>query len=406
MAASETLPETTWVCQACLADQTLKAMNCDLEEVRVCNVCAGTTRSALTAATIARLIAEILPEHFEIDYQLHPGYEMTLDEIVGRAIGSDSEVIRRAVAEALEDENAGEEDFYWPGQEYMRAQSPFDSEDHERWYVVGSWRRIADELAHGQRYFNDAARGFFERLIEEALGAVDPERPGTPAVVTIHDAGTSFYRARVAADELDARRILEDPEAGLGVAPRERAANNRMSPAGVPLLYVSKHVDTCIAEVRPSIGDTVVVGRFESTKPLRFFDFTMLDRWLAYEPLSLLDASYRGRSELRILLHYLHDEISRPVRAGDTGYVPTQALAEFIRGEKNWGFDGIAFQSVQHQGGVNYVLFDRGLPESIHWHGWHPTFHVQICREEVYRHVVERVHFIHRRQGECTPSER
>lgn len=352
----------------------------------------------MTTAKLAELIANVLPEHFEIDYGLFPGYEMTLDDIVGKIIGSDSNVVRRAVAELLEDENAGEEDFYFLGQEYMRAQSSFDSEEHERCYVVGSWRRIADELTHGQRYFNDAARGFFERLIEEALGAVDPQRPGTPAVVTTHDAGTSFYRARVALNVLDAQRFSKNPEAELGVAPNERAANNRMSAAGVSLLYVSKHIDTCIAEVRPSIGDTVVVGRFQSTKPMRFFDFTVLDRWLAYQPLSLLDASYRSRAELRLLLRYLHHEISLPARANDTNYVATQALAESIRGEKNWAFDGIAFQSVQHKGGVNYVLFDRSASESIHWQGRRPTFHLEISSEDVSQHLVEGVHFSHKQQ--------
>lgn len=43
----------------------------------------------------------------------------------------------------------------------------------------------------------------------------------------------------------------------------------------------------------------------------------------------------------------------------------TQALAEFIRYDKKWAFDGIAFRSVQCEGGVNYVLFDRGEPEAM-----------------------------------------
>lgn len=388
--------ETMWVCQDCLSDSTLKMLGCDLLEERVCSACTKVTKSALTPARIAGFIGKYLPKHFEPDYGLNPGYEMTLDDVVGQAIRCRSEAIRRAIAACLEDADAGEDDFFFPGQEYCRTASPFESEDQERRYVVGSWRLIAYELTHGQRFFNDAARTFFEWLIEEALDAKNPERPGTPALVTTHGVGTSFYRSRIASDEREALSFAVNPEVALGAAPKEHAANNRMSPAGIPLLYVSREIDTCIAEVHPSIGDNVVVGRFQSTEPLKFFDFTALNRWLKHEPLSLFDPSYQKRSEHRTLLKYLHEEISRPVRANDTDYVVTQALAEFIRYEKKWAFDGIAFQSVQRKGGVNYVLFDRGAPESFHGPDWSPTFHLEIATDAVSLHVVESVHYCHK----------
>jgi len=387
--------ETIWVCQGCLNDTTLKMLQCELSEERVCSACSNVTKNALTPGRIARFIREYLPQHFELDYGLHPGYEMTLDEVVGQAIGCRVEAISKAVAACLEDANASEDGFFFPGQEYRRIANHFESEDHERWYVVGSWSNIAYELTHGQRFFNDAARTFFEWLIEEALEAVDPEHPGQPAIVTTHCVGTSFYRSRIASNEREARSFAVNPEVELGVAPKERSANNRMSPAGIPLLYVSRDVDTCIAEVRPSIGDTVVVGRFQSTQPLKFFDFTALNRWLKYEPLSLFDPSYRKRSDHRALLKYLHEEIARPVRANDTDYVVTQALAEFIRYEKKWAFDGIAFQSVQRKGGVNYALFDRGAPESFHRPDWRPTFHLEIASDAVSLHVVESMSYCH-----------
>ena len=388
--------ETMWVCQDCLGDSMLKRLECVLLEERVCSACTKVTKSALTPERIARFIRKDLPEHFEPNSGLYPGYELNLDDVVGQAIGCSSEVVKRAIAACLEDANADEDDFFFQGQEYCRIASPFESEDHERWCAVGSWRHIAYELTHGQRFFNDAARSFFEWLIGEALDAKDLERPGTPALVTTHGFGTSFYRSRIASDEREARSFAENPEIALGAAPKERAANNRMSPAGIPLLYVSRETDTCVAEVRPSIGDTVVVGRFQSTASMKFFDFTALNRWLKHEPLSLFDPSYQKRMEHRMLLKYLHEEISRRVRVSDTDYVMTQALAEFIRYEKRWAFDGIAFQSVQHKGGVNYALFDRGAPESFHAPDWRPTFHLEISADAVFRHVVEGVHYSHK----------
>lgn len=387
--------ETMWVCPGCLSDRILKRLECELLEERVCSACDRVTRRALTPKRIAGFIGKHLPTYFEPDYGLYPGYEMTLDDVVGEVIGCRSEAVRRAVAACLEDANAPEDDFFFLGQEYCRTRSPFDSEDHERWYVVGSWRRIADELTHGQRFFNDGARTFFEWLIGEALDATDAERPGMPALITTHGVGTSFYRSRIASNAWEARSFAESPDVNLGAPPKERAANNRMSAAGIPLLYVSREIDTCIAEVRPSIGDTVVVGRFQSTEPLKFFDFTALNRWLKHEPLSIFDPSYQKRLEYRMLLKYLHEEISRPVRANDTDYVITQALAEFIRYEKRWAFDGIAFQSVQRNGGVNYVLFDRGAPENIHRPDWRPTFHLAIESDSVSLHIVDSVYYGH-----------
>lgn len=388
--------EPMWVCQDCLDDYMLKNLNGALQEEQVCSACGKTTRSALKPERIARFIRAHLPKHFQPDDGLYPGYELTLDDVVGCAIGCNSGTVRRAVSACLEDPNADDDDFYWPGQEYCRRPSPFESEDHERWYAVGPWHHIAHELAHGRRFFNDSARSLFEWLIEEALKAEDPDRLGTPALVTTLDTGTDFYRSRIASGELEARSFAENAAIALGAAPKERAANNRMSPAGVPLLYVSREIDTCIAEVRPSIGDTVVVGRFQSTAPLKFFDFTVLSRRLRHAPLSFFDPSYEKRSENRMLLEYLHEEIARPVRASDTDYVMTQALAEFIRYDKKWAFDGIAFQSVQCEGGVNFVLFDRGAPVAMVAPDWRPTFHLAISSDAVSLHVIEGVRYSHK----------
>lgn len=387
--------ERMWVCQDCLGDYVLKGLSSALQAERTCSACGKTTLNALTPERIAQFIRKHLPEHFCVDPGLYPGYEMTLDDVVGAAIGCGFTPVCRAISDLLEDANADEEDFYWPGQEYCRAPSPFDSEDHERWYAVGPWHNIAHELVHGRRFFNDKARSFFEWLIGEALEAEDLDRPGTPALVTSLDADTDFYRSRIANGEQEAKTFAENPAVALGVAPKERAANNRMSPAGVPLLYVSRELDTCIAEVRPSIGDTVVVARFRSTAPLKFFDFTMLSHRLRHAALSFFDPSYRKRSEHRMLLDYLHEEIARPVRLSDTDYVMTQALAEFIRYDKRWAFDGIAFRSVQYEDGVNYVLFDRGPSEAMIAPDWRPTFHLATSTEAVSTHVIKSVRYAH-----------
>ena len=55
-------------------------------------------------------------------------------------------------------------------------------------------------------------------------------------------------------------------------------------------------------------------------------------------------------------------EISQPPRSREDllEYVPTQVLAELIRAQ---GYQGIAYTSAQHPGGVNYTLFCSPEPD-------------------------------------------
>lgn len=387
--------KTMWVCQGCLGDYILK-MHCrELVEAKNCHVCHESTLHAISSEEIAERVKKYLPMHFELDLGHFPGYELKLKDIVGLTIRCESPDVHREVAACLEIDTDDDEDFYWKGQEYCAKSSPFESEEDEREYAISHWRAVAQELTHGRRFFNDTAHSFFDWLISEALAVKNPGQPDLPALATTIEPGTSFYRARVARDEKESRSFAANPQTELGAAPKERAANNRMSPAGISLLYVAREYQTTIAEVRPSIGDLVAVGKFKSTKQLRVFDFSMLSRSMKLNTLSYLDASFKRRSDMQMLLKYLHEEIARPIRASDTDYVVTQVLAEFIRYEKKWKFDGIAFQSVQRKGGLNYVLFDRSEPEELAASNGAPKFHLSIDAGDVSMYTIEGVSYNH-----------
>jgi len=382
--------EPMWVCKDCLKDSMLKCLTVRNNERHTCSGCGLEKMETLTPRRIANFIREHLPKHFEVDRGIYPGYEMSLDDLLAKAIVCDSQVVCRSIAQFLEDSRAGEDDFYWPGQCYSRTRSPFDSQEHERWFVMGEWQQITRELVHGRRFFNSRAHRFFESLIGEALAA-RREGQDAAAVMTEIEPGTSFYRARLASGLAEARKFADNPAADLGAPPKERAANNRMSAAGVPLLYVSADPHTCIAEIRPSIGDTIAVGKFNSTAALKFFDFNALSHRLEHEPLSFFESDYQKRDHHRTLLHYLHEEIARPVRSSDIDYVMTQALAEYIRDHQPGAFDGISFRSVQREGGVNFVLFDNSKNSSLSDPDWRPTFSLAIEPRDVEFHEVEAV---------------
>ncbi|WP_092224311.1 RES family NAD+ phosphorylase [Pseudomonas sp. NFACC08-1] len=388
----EEAEESMFVCLACIGDTWLKGRPSKRAMPRVCASCGTSTLEALTSKTIAETIKNKLSDHFAIDYGLYPGYEMTLSQIIGHAIRSESEAVCDAVAERLIDPDADEEHFYFHGQEYCRASSRFESEEQERWWIESEWTQIATELVHGRRFFNTNASRFFESLMAEAILAGSDSNADTTAVVKVIPENTCFYRARIAATHTQLQEFQKNPSKELGAPPKDRAANNRMSPAGVPLLYVAADAQTSIAEVRPSIGDKVVVGKFISNRYLEFFDFTALTA-LQHKELSWFQPGYRERTDHRLMLEYLHDLIARPVRATDTDYVMTQALAEFIRYYGKQRFDGISFRSVQREGGVNYVIFDRSTPEALQTPDWAPEFDLVVSQEELSVFEIARVNY-------------
>lgn len=66
----------------------------------------------------------------------------------------------------------------------------------------------------------------------------------------------------------------------LGAPPAERASHSRMSPAGIPMLYVAGDAATAIAEVNsgPPAGSIFTVGEFASIRPLRVLDLSNIPR--------------------------------------------------------------------------------------------------------------------------------
>ncbi|MCY1355643.1 RES domain protein [compost metagenome] len=350
-----------FICTNCVKDQILNGYAAEFERPRKCSGCGEEIKNGHTPKSIADIIRKVLPRHFSVGFDRYEGYDKTLAKIVGRTILSENSIVCDLVGGHLIDQETDDDaDFYFFGQMYEWNPSPFDSEEHERWYVTGDWEHVDQSLVHGQRFFNRHAMELFSGLLHEALNARRAD--GTKVAIREVVAGTSLYRARIVDESVDLDKL--EPGSALGAPPKHRASNNRMNPAGIPLLYVAGDVKTSVAEIRPSIGDLVIVGEHQTTKNLCFFDFTAIDHTVRHEPLSLLDPTYERRTELRSLLGYINEQIGKPVRADDSGgYIITQALAEFIRYGSDTEFDGVKFdgiiyRSVQNRGGENFVLFN------------------------------------------------
>jgi hypothetical protein len=172
------------------------------------------------------------------------------------------------------------------------------------------------------------------------------------AVKTL-SASAPIYRVRPIPAPSDVRYSSD-----VGPPPPEKAKQNRMSAAGIPMFYGSDDPDTALAETRDSSYRHYAIAEFRSQRELRMLDLTTLT---AVPP--FFELGNRGVREEMKFLHRFAEDISLPVEDPDAvhiEYVPTQAVTEYFRTvfrEGDRKLDGIAYRSARRPGGRSLVLF-------------------------------------------------
>jgi hypothetical protein len=169
-------------------------------------------------------------------------------------------------------------------------------------------------------------------------------------------AGQTYFRARYQQPGETLRLPSE-----MGPPTPEIAKQNRMSPAGIVMTYVSEDPATALGEVADEQG-TYAIGQFRALRDITILDLAQLP------PIPSLFAEisdtlpYDPHKALRFL-HRLADDISRPIARDDRvhiEYVPTQVVTEFLRTTKlpeGAKLDGIRYRSSRRDGGISLVLF-------------------------------------------------
>lgn len=178
--------------------------------------------------------------------------------------------------------------------------------------------------------------------------------------------GTKLFRARIE------KRGTKFKHKDLTSPPIELSRHNRMSPAGISFFYGSlEEPRTCINEIRPSVGERVVVAEFRVNRKLSVLD---LSQDIEKET-SIFSKDYSYDHERRnSFLRLFVAEIAKPIRPMDQeiDYVPTQVFTEFVRW---WDYrdiyfwdtntdkakpdyiDGMVFPSSLRENGKNIVFF-------------------------------------------------
>lgn len=270
------------------------------------------------------------------------------------------------------------------------------------------WGDFQEGLMHGNRFFNEGAKTFFDWLFEglDKYSASSNEHAVVRKLTA--ENGPSIYRARTCMSQATVREIAADPAQNLAAPPKEIAGEGRMNPAGVPVFYGSFERKTCVAELRPPVGGTVVSGEFKLSRTITVLDFGRFENAdLGPEP-SYFDPKYFSKIARREFLRYFHNIITVPVLPGsERQYLITQVIAGYLANHCKPRIDGVIFKSVQNKSGSNIVLFSHvACPaKSIMWelngvYGINgPTASEGPCIEYVegslIHHAIQRVAYRH-----------
>ena len=218
------------------------------------------------------------------------------------------------------------------------------------------WHELRHGVEHESRFFNTR----LSALLDAAFAEVTHQPGRLDVAVQVIETSTPIYRARVALEPRDVESILEDPQARLGAPPPRQAHGGRMNAPGIRMFYGALDIDTCLAEVRPPVGSTVVVAPFDPIRPLRLLDLDLLADVDLH--IDFFDPDLKAKTERHLFLRSLAYRLTRPVMPGgeELDYVLTQVICEYIAQVAMPALDGIAFASAQRSSrGRNIALFAR-----------------------------------------------
>ena len=352
------------VCGECVGDGFLRkriTAECDMKR---CSFCEH-IRPCMPVGKLGDEVSHILDSFYGagpvirtasahgLGQYVHAGYP--LDFTVAELLHCDSEGLLVATLVGLLMSSAGD------GEPRFEADALYMRRSMRPTEVEEKWQEFKSGVMHRSRFFNDHGKAFLNWLFEGIHDLKDENDREVVQLFEIED-GWELYRGRYCPPSSDPRHILVSPETELAAPPKEKTRAGRMNPVGVPVFYGAFDRDTCIAELRPSVGGMVLTGEFQLLRDARVLDFGVLENIFDAEPMSCFDPDYRMKMERRQFLRTLHSKISSPVTPDqEHEYLFTQVIAEYLSTQVEPPIDGVMFASVQHQDGINIALFSRVL---------------------------------------------
>jgi RES domain-containing protein len=198
------------------------------------------------------------------------------------------------------------------------------------------WQKLVVGLRSENRFtLTDEPARFVELLIDYAKNHK----------TVILPRNTALFRARINESNNGASFTLDK----MSAPPAHLAGHGRLNPRGIPYLYLASDKITAVSEVRPWVGCDLTVAEFCLIDDCELVNFS-------HEHFVNLPKGEQFEGPeftWRELITWLFSTPFDP--RDDTAYIPTQYLAERIKGA---GFAGIIYDSALNSGGYNVTFFD------------------------------------------------
>lgn len=314
-------------------------------------------------------VAEIVDPVFRNRYifgNYHPIHDdFTGDDLPGTLFDlteADDDRVVTALAEALIESDDywppdGEDAFYILDGSYVENDASY--EEHSQ-----TWRNFRREILHEQRFFSQKALGRLREIFEGLHLLRDDSNSPAVYILEPGDEAVQIYRARKGNSIEERERIVQDPAKQLGPPPEKLRRAGRMNPSGIVAFYGAFDLNTCVAELRPAVGETVISAKFQLTRPIMVLDTTKFSG--RPEAINIFAQTHVTRMRLWKFMTTFMNEIARPCLPNDEhlDYVPTQVVSEYLthlhkfkRGDKEMTIDAIIYRSAQNGNGNNIAIF-------------------------------------------------
>ena len=341
-ASSETFSDEDLICCKCIGESIVVARIEAEGNQQPCAQC-GRLANCWTIGALADVVDPVIRANY---YPVDDGFDLPAWETPGDdpvTVVSDllrvETVIASAIVEEMSDREAfdvndGDTEFY--GDNNLKPQIV-----HAYPYVE-IWNRFEERFKHNARFFDDESR----KALDALFGDLPSLAWGAAVLILKPEDSESFlFRARVFFKGEEAEETLRDPARYLGPPPATSTPAGRMNPAGIPAFYGAFSEDVAIAEVRPPVGSTVVVGKFTPLRELRVLDLTKLST--LYHNDSPFSESYVSTQSRLRFLRTFEARVSRVVLPSDEtiDYLPTQAVASYVANVLH--LDGVVYHSKQ-----------------------------------------------------------
>ena len=348
------------VCTDCLGDDYLRTLACD-NDAGECDYC-GQVLPLTDMEELLNHCEEAISSSFRsieqpssVIHHGHPPVGLSLYDVLEKMLGTHQSVLAD-IHELLLDAWSDLDDDDDP---YFVEETEASSE------LTNGWRRMEHSLQFESRLANPLVGSILTLVFD---GIEDLRSKDDRSAIVIAGLGqpiSFFQRGRVFHDQEAMAVALKHPEKHLGPVPGGKGSPGRMNAKGISVFYGATDDDTAIAEVRPPVGSMVVTARFDVIRPLRLLNLNDLKEIRPHSHISYFDPGRRSHAARCAFLNDLQNQMTMPVMpdVAESGYLITQAIADFLATHETLNLDGILFPSAQvpqdASPGQNVILFHK-----------------------------------------------